>query len=265
MPECKTLPARVKAVDDAGDGVVEAIVATYDVDSIGDRIVPGAFAKSLDQWRESGDSIPFIWSHMHDDIDAYLGDVIEAKETDDGLWVRAQLDMDDEKSRKAFKLIKGGRVRNYSFAYEVRDSEEKDGEMLLRELHVFEVGPTLVGMNQQTRTLVAKRSSPVIGHVRIVTQSDDVPVKRGRVLSASNEESLRAAYDAIGGVLAKLDSQSDDDESSEVDDQGTSDAPSQEPEKHDEPDAVKCDEPTPSDPADDDLALELSLLTRKGV
>lgn len=163
MPNLKTLPARVKA-DDTGDtGVVEALVATYDVDSSGDRIVPGAFTKSLGEWAESGHAIPFIWSHMHNDLDAYIGEVLEAKETDEGLWVRAQIDMEDDKARKAFRLIKGGRIRNYSFAYEVEDGgpdEDGAGETALRELKLFEVGPTLIGMNQFTRTLVAKADTP---------------------------------------------------------------------------------------------------------
>jgi len=160
MPNLKTLPARVKAADDTGNGLVEALVATYDLDSSGDRIVPGAFTKSLDDWTASDARIPFIWSHMHNDLDAYLGEVVEAKETDEGLWVKAQIDMDDPKAAKAFRLIKGGRVRNYSFAYEVvdggPDEEKGDGENLLRELKLYEVGPCLIGMNQQTRTLVAK-------------------------------------------------------------------------------------------------------------
>lgn len=242
-----TAPARIKAAtEDDGEGIIEALVATYDLDSGGDRIVPGAFAKSLDEWASRAEPIPFIWSHMHDDIDAYLGDVIEAREVDEGLWVKAQLDMDDEKSRKAYRLLKGGRVRNYSFAYEIVDSQEKDGEHLLQELKLFEVGPTLIGMNQNTRTLVAK--------------SSDVQLKAGRVLSSANETSLREAHAAISRVLAQLDSQPEADEPS---DEGE-DTPSSEPEKADERASVKADEPMPSDPVLDDLLLEIDLLTKEG-
>lgn len=249
----KTMPARVKAAaDDSGEGIIEAIVATYDLDSIGDRIVPGAFAKTLEEWRASEQPIPFIWSHMHDDIDAYLGDVIDAKETDDGLWVKAQIDLDDEKSRKAFKLLKGGRVRQYSFAYEVHDSEEKDGENLLKELKLFEVGPTLIGMNQQTRTLVAKA-------MRRATQ-----LKAGRVLSAANEASLREANDAISRVLAQLDSQPDADEPSEEEEEeaGQESQPA-DPSKTDERVSAKADDSKPTGP-DDDLLLEVQLATIEG-
>lgn len=200
MPELKTLPARVKAANATDDGVVEALVATYDVDSSGDRIIPGAFANTLAEWADSGKAIPFIWSHRHDDLDAYLGEVQEAKETDDGLWIKAQIDMEDPKSAKAFRLIKGGRVSQYSFAYDVPDGGAKEdtegpGEMALSELKLYEVGPTLIGMNQSTRTLVAKRNG-----------SEE---KAGRVLSAKNEGDLRQAADLIKGVLAQLAENSD--------------------------------------------------------
>ncbi|MFF1820387.1 HK97 family phage prohead protease [Kribbella sp. NPDC058245] len=219
MPELKTLPARAKAANATDDGIVEALVATYDVDSSGDRILPGAFAKSLQEWADSGTTIPFIWSHLHDDLDAYLGEVMEAKETDDGLWVKAQIDMDDEKARKAFRLIKGGRVRQYSFAYDVPEGGAKEdtdgpGETALSELRLYEVGPTLIGMNQNTRTLVAK-------------SNDETGAKAGRVLSAKNEGDLRQAADLIRGVLAQLAENSDTTSQAKTSDAGP--ATAQEP------------------------------------
>lgn len=227
MPNTKSLPARIKAAEDGGEGVVEALVATYDVDSIGDRIVPGAFSKSLSDWAEREERIPFIWSHLHNDLDAYIGEVLEAKETDEGLWVKAQVDMDDDKARKAFRLIKGGRVRNYSFAYDVLDSGPDDdgaGETALKELHLFEVGPTLIGMNQNTRTLVAKDNGvtttnavvntndyrglwltpDALKGITITTSHPSGEEKAGRVLSAKNEADLKTAVDLIKGVLAQL-------------------------------------------------------------
>lgn len=245
----KSAQAQIKA--DGDDGIVEAIVATYDVDSIGDEIVPGAFAKSLDEWEASGAPIPFIWSHLHDDIDAYLGDVLEAKETDDGLYVKAQIDMDDAKSAKAFRLLKGGRVRNYSFAYDVRDagpSDDDDSVTQLRELGLYEVGPTLIGMNRETRTLAAKTLT-----------SASAALKVGRVLSAANEKDIREASRLLVGVLSKLGS--DDDESEADDDEDNSQ--SGDPSKRDDSVTSKRDETTRADP-DDDLAAYLSLTESEG-
>ena len=57
-------PAQIKAEGQEEEtGSFKALVATYDVDSVGDKIMPGAFAKSLARWEESGTLIPVIWSH----------------------------------------------------------------------------------------------------------------------------------------------------------------------------------------------------------
>jgi uncharacterized protein len=254
MPDTKTLPATVNvkaAQEGADDGIVEALVATYDVDSSGDRILPGAFTKSLAQWSERNKRIPFIWSHLHNDIDAYIGEVLEAKETDDGLWVKAQIDMDDPKSAKVFRAIKGDRVDNYSFAYEVLDAEddtEGDGDRLLKELHLFEVGPVLIGMNQNTRTLVAKAAGDM-------TSRPSGEGKAGRVLSAKNEADLRTAADLIKGVLSQLG------EASTTSQEKTSDAdPATDKEP---PPGVTAKEPSRATPVTT-LAAHLQLLKMKG-
>jgi Escherichia/Staphylococcus phage prohead protease len=198
--QLKTMRAAVKTIDDenaadGSEGTFEAIVSTYGVDSIGDQVMPGAFTQTLSDWKESGAPIPVIWSHRHDDPFAHVGEVLDAQEREnEGLWVKAQLDMDNPTGRQVYKLLKGGRVRQFSFAYDVEDSESKDdGITQLKQLKLYEVGPTLIGMNQQTDLLDVKG------------------LKRGRVLSAKNESDLRKAVDLIGGVLKQLDSDSPDD------------------------------------------------------
>lgn len=152
----KRLPAVSVKADDDGQGIITALVATWDVDSDGDQIERGAFAKSLKAWDDRAENIPFIWSHQHNDPFAHIGEVTSAEETDEGLLIKAQVDMDEPLARKVYKLVKGGRVRQYSFGYAVK-SAAPDGEVnRLTELDVFEVGPTLVGVNQQTRTVGTK-------------------------------------------------------------------------------------------------------------
>jgi hypothetical protein len=157
----KTLPATIKAAGDGTpDGVVEAIVAAYNTDAVGDRIIPGAFAKTLADWQASGDPIPYIWSHQHHDLDAHIGEVVEAKEIDEGLYIKAQLDMEDPKAAKVWRLLKGRRVKKFSFAYEIKAGAwvetEDESYYELRELGLFEVGPTLIPANPETELLAAK-------------------------------------------------------------------------------------------------------------
>lgn len=201
----KNLSAQVKATgDDTGE--FEAIVAVFgNVDSGGDVIAKGAFADNLAEWESSGDPIPVVWSHDSNDPFSHIGSVVEASETDTGLLVKGQLDLDNPKAAQVHKLLKGRRVTQFSFAYSVLDSGpvEVDGVKAteLRRLKLYEVGPTLVGMNQATELLSAK--------------SDDVEAKAGRILSAKNasivKNAITAADDLKTALQTLLDAATNDD------------------------------------------------------
>ena len=113
-------------------------MAAYNVDSGGDKIIPGAFAKSLAAWEAPGDPIPLYWSHRMDDPDYNIGHILEAKETDAGLWVKAQIDLDGPKAQQVYRLMKGRRVKQFSFSYDIEKAQpvtdEKSGDEVF-ELH----------------------------------------------------------------------------------------------------------------------------------
>ncbi|WP_394621293.1 HK97 family phage prohead protease [Lentzea sp. JNUCC 0626] len=166
----KTAPVQIKAAgaqDGTDEGVFEAIVSAFDVvDTYGDVVLPGAFTETLKEWADSGDPIPVLWSHAATDPDYHIGWVLAAEERDEGLWVRAQIDPDDladpkSKAAKVYRLLKGRRVKQFSFAFDVLDAgwAERDGNDVyeLRRLKLYEVGPTLVGVNQSTELLDVKR------------------------------------------------------------------------------------------------------------
>ena len=95
----KEFTARVKAVGKADgldeDGQFEAIVSVFNnKDSVGDVVRPGAFLDDLTAWKDSGDPLPVIWSHDWANPESHIGVVLEAKETEEGLWVKGQLDLD---------------------------------------------------------------------------------------------------------------------------------------------------------------------------
>ena len=160
-----TAPARVKAAgDNAEAGTFVAIVSVFgNVDTYGDVVASGAFTETLAEWAASGDPIPVVWSHEWNDPDSHIGVVLDAIETDEGLQITGQLDLDEPKSSKVFRLLKERRVTQFSFAYEVREGAwaERDGREVyeLRRLGLIEVGPTLVGVNSATRLLDAKSES----------------------------------------------------------------------------------------------------------
>jgi HK97 family phage prohead protease len=144
--------ASFKAKDKAG-GTFEALVSVFgNIDVVGDRVLPGAFTKSLDRWESTGDPIPVIWSHMWDDPFAHIGKITTAVETKDGLRVEGQIDMDKPFAAQVYDLMAERRVKEWSFAYDVIEEDRaKDGANELKELELFEVGPTLKGANPDTQ------------------------------------------------------------------------------------------------------------------
>jgi HK97 family phage prohead protease len=233
----KSCPVQIKAVGDGTeDGTFEAIVSAFgNVDTYGDRVMPGAFTDTLAEWEAKGAPIPVLWSHMSQDPDYHIGYVEKAEERPEGLWVQARLDLEGPKAQQVYRLLKGKRVTQFSFAYDVIDGAEVKADggngnsvYELRKLKLYEVGPTLIGVNQETELLAVKAARRAL----VDYESD---VKAGRVLSAKNETALRAAYDAIGGVLATL----SDDGKAKV----------SEPANDEDPHGGKSEEPTRDTPA----------------
>lgn len=175
--QVKTCPITVKTAgthEGADEGIVEAIVAAYNVDSVGDQIIPGAFKASLARHKDAGNRIPFVWSHQSNDPDSYIGEVLEAEERPEGLWVKARLDMDEPKAAKVYRLMKGRRVSQFSFAYtetDARPATKSSQPGALKELHeldIHECGPTMVGANPATALIGVKATKgepcPTCGH-----------------------------------------------------------------------------------------------------
>ena len=91
-PQHKSVPLLIKSADDQG-GTFVGLASVFDnVDHHGDIVRRGAFAKSL----SSGSPIPLLWEHKSDDPRNFVGDVVEATETDDGLAINGRFDRDSE-------------------------------------------------------------------------------------------------------------------------------------------------------------------------
>lgn len=182
----KAVPAYFKALTGDGipDGTFEAVVAVFNnVDLGGDRIIPGAFEKSLAQWKSSGDPIPVIFSHQWDNLYAHVGtvDPSNAKELPPGdaqlpaelkdlggLYVKGLVDVGAPGEAGAFATtlfskMKSRAIKEFSFAYDVEAARPTKDAMDLTELGLIEVGPTLKGMNPATALLGTKARKAIEG------------------------------------------------------------------------------------------------------
>lgn len=79
----------VKAEDiDEEKRTFEGLLSVWGPDLGDDVMHKGAFKKTLAEWKKSSDAIPLLNSHNHFDVLSSFGQLIEAKERDDGLWTK---------------------------------------------------------------------------------------------------------------------------------------------------------------------------------
>lgn len=203
------LPSQMKAGPDDGLAEGEFIVYpstfTKTPDSYGDVVAPGAFLKTIATWKNSGLVLPGLFGHRMDDPDFYVAEALEMGEDEHGWWVKGRFDLESPKGPHVYRLVKGRRLNQLSFAYDVIDGagvEMDNGTKAyeLRELKVYEFSFVPIGANQDTSVVAVKAFADEVA----------AEVKAGRVLSAKNESELRDAHESIGRVLSALDGTSED-------------------------------------------------------
>lgn len=209
-----TIELKAGPADGLSEGQFVAYASVFgNVDSTGDVMVRGAFANTLAQWAKSGNPIPLLFAHEMSDPDYNIGYVISAEEDAIGLKVTCQLDLENPKAKQVYRLIKGRRVDQMSFAYDVISKVETyyEGDVEVSEIlevKLYEVSVVTVGANQETEILAVKRAGEFANRVT-------AEVKAGRVLSAKNESEIRSAHEALSRVLSVLDSTPDEQKASE--------------------------------------------------
>lgn len=101
------------AVDEAGK------VAGYgsvfgNVDSYGERVMPGAFAKSLARHKAEGTRPLMLWQHNASEV---IGSWLDLVEDDVGLKLSGRFNLDTTKGRDVHALVKAGDVGGLSIGY----------------------------------------------------------------------------------------------------------------------------------------------------
>lgn len=82
------VPFSLKAAADTTSRTFEGLAATWDQDQGNDVIHKGAFKSSIAEWKSSDVAMPLLNSHNHFDIFSAIGQMIEGKETKDGLLTK---------------------------------------------------------------------------------------------------------------------------------------------------------------------------------
>ena len=86
------------------------------LDSQNEIVAPGAFARTLKQWRQQGRAPAMLW--MHDPTQP-IGIWFAIKEDSNGLAVEGRLATATQKGREAYELLKLGALTGLSIGYRV--------------------------------------------------------------------------------------------------------------------------------------------------
>lgn len=139
-------------------GEVTALVAVFgNVDRGGDIIAAGAFAEEIVKSESRGWYVPGVFSH---DWERPVAKTISMRETDEGLEVDAQFNLETRDGAETFSNIAHGILTQYSFGYTPVGFEMTESGRVLTNIELYEWSPVLWGMNPATRTLSAKRGWP---------------------------------------------------------------------------------------------------------
>lgn len=201
----------VKSADSTGR-VRKGIAAVFgNIDSWGDRILPGAFAKTLTEGRQRA---KHLWNHSFSQPP--IAKIVEIKEigradlpdevlqyapdATGGLMVARDY-YKNEFSNWILEAIDAGDINEMSFGYDVISSNETtEGEVKVRnltELKLYDTSDVLWGMNPATVGVGAKGfdSIPLGTVVQQLTGIAEA-VKSGRRNAISDESLINAIHQA---------------------------------------------------------------------
>ena len=146
-----TFPFQVKAFEEEDLYFsFSGYAATFNnVDRGGDRIIPGAFAKTLGEImsKQKEGKLPILWQHQSD---MPLGVFTKLNEDPHGLYVEGRMPKsDDFVSKRVMPQLKIGSIDSMSIGYSTIDADFEDGVRALKEVKLFEVSLVTIPMNDQ--------------------------------------------------------------------------------------------------------------------
>ncbi|RYF10314.1 MAG: HK97 family phage prohead protease, partial [Oxalobacteraceae bacterium] len=146
----------IKEVGDAAAGTLRGYGSVYgNIDSAGDIMAPGCFAKSINDRASAGKKFPFLYQHNWDDP---IGVIEVIKEDFRGLLIEVQLNLDTQKGRDTYSLVKQGAISGLSVGFLiVKDEVDGRGVRTIREGKLMEVSAVTFPCNEEALIESVKR------------------------------------------------------------------------------------------------------------
>ena len=195
----KNFPFEMKANKEKFE--FEGYASTYKKDLVGDRVLKGAFKKTLAERLPLG-KIKILWQHIEP-----LGMPIEMHEDSKGLYVRGKI-AKTQLGSDAMELMNMKAVDEMSIGYDVLEDElsEDGSERLLKALKLYEVSVVTFGANPDT-SINSVKSLSLLNELQPARLA--MLLKEGRAISARNLQRLQQARAHLDEILALIESDPD--------------------------------------------------------
>lgn len=140
---------------DEGEGIIEGYVAVWNtVDSYNSTFQRGAFTKTIS---ERGSRVKLLWNHKEE----VIGKVLELREDDHGVFVRAKLTLAVAKAAEIYALIRDEAIDTFSFGFRTIKDKWIGAVRHITEVALFEVSPVIFEANENA-VITGVRAMPSI-------------------------------------------------------------------------------------------------------
>lgn len=158
------IPFEIKSVSDTG--AFTGYGSVFGVkDSYSDIVIKGAFANSLNKWKEKGRLPALLWQHKMDEPIGYYTKMVE---DDNGLYLEGQLLInDDPLAKRAHAHMKAKSLSGLSIGYILNDYDydKEKSAFILKDIDLWEVSVVTFPANDEAR----------IDNVKSIFESGDIP------------------------------------------------------------------------------------------
>lgn len=223
----------------AEDGSFTGVLSTYgNIDEVGDICEAGCFDRSIEV---SGTTRPLLWQHNPEEPIGHF----EIMSTEGALTISGKFNLDTQRGREAYSLLRNGDIDGLSIGYRATDyTYDQDGIRHLKEVDLLEGSFVTFPANVLARAQAKSR--------RLARMSKFAEMK---FLTKMSEEDRAAA-------LAELDALEEEEQDGKSDNKPDD---NEDPKKEEGEDKSSCDDDDdPDETTEDDDVMEFIRDLRKG-
>lgn len=170
----KTKDFALEVKDLSEDGTFEGYGSIFgNVDSYGEKVMPGAFVESLAKHKREGSNVLMLWNHdSHQPIGVWEDLAEDAK----GLWGKGRFLLDIQRAREVHTLAKAKAIGGLSIGYREEDTDQDGAVRLLKKLNLYEISPVTFPANRRAR-IESVKSERMDEFARRLRDGDPMPIK----------------------------------------------------------------------------------------